>query len=215
MSEEPKTAYKVLTSGQMAELLADGCFAGAPIDLADGYIHLSTAAQLAKTVAKHFAGQTGLHIAAVDLGSNSFRLQLGRVDDDQIYPLDSLREPVRLAQEFHAGHFRHALIADDDMHVTLLQDRKRLGTGGGREDLVLESEECAQCIQDAFLVVEKEDLGSLAPRSTCSFHLARSSAHGGRCRAALTARGGIGRKRPLAVQFCHAEVFHGALRRYV
>jgi exopolyphosphatase/guanosine-5'-triphosphate,3'-diphosphate pyrophosphatase len=36
-------------------------------------------------------------IAAVDLGSNSFRLQVARVVDDQIYPLDSLREPVRLA----------------------------------------------------------------------------------------------------------------------
>ncbi|HJW04273.1 MAG TPA: exopolyphosphatase [Azospira sp.] len=36
-------------------------------------------------------------IAAVDLGSNSFRLQVGRVVDDQIYPLDSLKEPVRLA----------------------------------------------------------------------------------------------------------------------
>jgi exopolyphosphatase/guanosine-5'-triphosphate,3'-diphosphate pyrophosphatase len=36
-------------------------------------------------------------IAAVDLGSNSFRLQLGRVVEDQIYPLDSLRETVRLA----------------------------------------------------------------------------------------------------------------------
>jgi exopolyphosphatase/guanosine-5'-triphosphate,3'-diphosphate pyrophosphatase len=36
-------------------------------------------------------------IAAVDLGSNSFRLQVGRVVDRQIYPLDSLREPVRLA----------------------------------------------------------------------------------------------------------------------
>ena len=36
-------------------------------------------------------------IAAVDLGSNSFRLQVGRVVDDQVYPLDSLREPVRLA----------------------------------------------------------------------------------------------------------------------
>ena len=36
-------------------------------------------------------------IAAVDLGSNSFRLQVGRVIDDQIYPLDSLKEPVRLA----------------------------------------------------------------------------------------------------------------------
>jgi len=36
-------------------------------------------------------------LAAVDLGSNSFRLQVARVVQDQIYPLDSLREPVRLA----------------------------------------------------------------------------------------------------------------------
>ena len=36
-------------------------------------------------------------VAAVDLGSNSFRLQVGRVVDEQIYPLDSLKEPVRLA----------------------------------------------------------------------------------------------------------------------
>jgi exopolyphosphatase/guanosine-5'-triphosphate,3'-diphosphate pyrophosphatase len=36
-------------------------------------------------------------IAAVDLGSNSFRLQVGRVNDEQVYAVDSLREPVRLA----------------------------------------------------------------------------------------------------------------------
>ena len=36
-------------------------------------------------------------LAAVDLGSNSFRLQVARVVEDQFYPLDSLREPVRLA----------------------------------------------------------------------------------------------------------------------
>lgn len=36
-------------------------------------------------------------LAAVDLGSNSFRLQVARVEGDQIYLLDSLREPVRLA----------------------------------------------------------------------------------------------------------------------
>jgi exopolyphosphatase/guanosine-5'-triphosphate,3'-diphosphate pyrophosphatase len=36
-------------------------------------------------------------LAAVDLGSNSFRLQVARVVDDQVYPLDSLREPVRVA----------------------------------------------------------------------------------------------------------------------
>ena len=36
-------------------------------------------------------------VAAVDLGSNSFRLQVGRVVDNQIYTLDSLKETVRLA----------------------------------------------------------------------------------------------------------------------
>ncbi len=35
-------------------------------------------------------------IAAVDLGSNSFRLQVARVVEDQIYPLDSIKETVRL-----------------------------------------------------------------------------------------------------------------------
>lgn len=61
--------YKVLTATQMAALLAEGVFSGAPIDLADGYIHLSTADQLDETVAKHFAGQGDLHIAAVDLAA--------------------------------------------------------------------------------------------------------------------------------------------------
>jgi len=60
-------AYKVLTGEQMARLEADGVFEGAPVDLADGYIHLSTAEQLDETVAKHFAGLDDLHIAAVDL----------------------------------------------------------------------------------------------------------------------------------------------------
>jgi len=36
-------------------------------------------------------------IAAVDLGSNSFRLQVARVVDDQIYPLDALKDTVRFA----------------------------------------------------------------------------------------------------------------------
>ena len=36
-------------------------------------------------------------LAAVDLGSNSFRLQIARVENDQLYMLDGLREAVRLA----------------------------------------------------------------------------------------------------------------------
>ena len=67
MSDLPFVAYTVRTGPEMAVLEADGVFAGAPIDLADGYIHLSVAEQLTETVDKHFAGQTDLHVAAVDL----------------------------------------------------------------------------------------------------------------------------------------------------
>ena len=39
-------AYKVLAADQLAQLERDGCFAGAPVVLAGGYIRLSTAALL-------------------------------------------------------------------------------------------------------------------------------------------------------------------------
>ncbi len=65
----PATAFKVLTASQWAQLSADGVFHGAPVDLADGYIHLSAADQLQGTIDKHFAGQTGLVVAEVDLAA--------------------------------------------------------------------------------------------------------------------------------------------------
>ena len=68
MSERPAVAYKVLTADQMRALEADA-FEGAPIDLADGYIHLSTRDQLTETVDRHFAGQSDLWVAAVDLAA--------------------------------------------------------------------------------------------------------------------------------------------------
>ena len=63
---KPATAFKVLTAEQMAVLEA-GSFDGAPVDMADGYIHLSTFDQLTETVDKHFAGEDDLHVAEVDL----------------------------------------------------------------------------------------------------------------------------------------------------
>ena len=60
-------AYKIVTKEQLAQLLTAGKFVGAPVDIADGYIHLSTAGQVRDTLDKHFAGQTGLHILAVNL----------------------------------------------------------------------------------------------------------------------------------------------------
>ena len=79
------TAYKVLTGEEMA-VLETGIFAGAPIDLADGYIHLSTAQQLDETVDKHFAGQTDLHIAAVDLEAQGETLKWEPSRGGQLFP---------------------------------------------------------------------------------------------------------------------------------
>jgi uncharacterized protein (DUF952 family) len=61
------TAYKILSDAEMEALEHQGSFAGAPVDLADGYVHLSTADQLQGTLDKHFAGRADLWIAAVDL----------------------------------------------------------------------------------------------------------------------------------------------------
>ena len=80
------TAYKVLTASQMAALDHDGRFAGAPVDLADGYIHLSTAAQLTETVDKHFAGQEELHVAAVDLDAVADAVKWEPSRGGQLFP---------------------------------------------------------------------------------------------------------------------------------
>lgn len=58
--------YKICPRTMWDAALAAGTFAGAPVDLADGYIHFSTAGQARETAAKHFAGQTDLVLVAVD-----------------------------------------------------------------------------------------------------------------------------------------------------
>lgn len=63
----PATAFKILTAAQWVQFQTDGVFLGAPVDLADGYIHLSAADQVQGTLDKHFAGLSGLMIAEVDL----------------------------------------------------------------------------------------------------------------------------------------------------
>ena len=58
--------YKIEDQVIWNAAIAKGIYEGAPIDLADGFIHFSTATQARETAAKHFAGRTGLIIAAVD-----------------------------------------------------------------------------------------------------------------------------------------------------
>jgi beta-hydroxylase len=60
-------AYKILTKGQWAGWHAAGTFTGAPVDIADGFIHLSTAEQVTETHAKWFAGLSELMLVEIDL----------------------------------------------------------------------------------------------------------------------------------------------------
>jgi uncharacterized protein (DUF952 family) len=60
------TIYKISSAALWREAERAGAFTGAPIDVADGFIHFSTAAQVAETAARHFTGATDLVLVAVD-----------------------------------------------------------------------------------------------------------------------------------------------------
>lgn len=61
--------YKIFRRPEWEALNTDGETEGAPVDLADGFIHFSTAEQAAETAAKHFAGAEGLILAAIEADS--------------------------------------------------------------------------------------------------------------------------------------------------
>lgn len=58
--------YKILPAALWEKAQREGIFYGAPVDIADGYIHFSTAEQVAETATKHFSGQTDLVLLALD-----------------------------------------------------------------------------------------------------------------------------------------------------
>jgi uncharacterized protein (DUF952 family) len=58
--------YKICDARLWRAAEAAGTFAGAPVDHADGYIHFSTATQVAATAARHFAGRDNLVLVAVE-----------------------------------------------------------------------------------------------------------------------------------------------------
>jgi uncharacterized protein (DUF952 family) len=61
-----KTIYKICAAAAWQAAEHAGKFAGAPVDLTDGYIHFSAADQVVETTAKHFAEQRDLVLVAVD-----------------------------------------------------------------------------------------------------------------------------------------------------
>lgn len=58
--------YKLVPAALWRDAQALGRFGGAPVDLEDGFIHLSSAAQVRETAARHFAGVADLLLLAVD-----------------------------------------------------------------------------------------------------------------------------------------------------
>jgi len=60
-------AYKLLTEDQWKDWKECGVFTGAPVDVADGYIHLSTRDQARETAEKYFADTDPLMLVMIDL----------------------------------------------------------------------------------------------------------------------------------------------------
>lgn len=77
---------KLLRAAEWAQFQADGVFAGSADDVRDGYIHLSTPEQAPGTLAKWFAGETGVVALTMDadaLGAD-LRWEPGR--GGQLFP---------------------------------------------------------------------------------------------------------------------------------
>jgi len=60
-------AFKLVDRAEWELARLDGAYAGSDVDLEDGYIHMSSTAQLAETARRHYAGRGDLLLIEVDL----------------------------------------------------------------------------------------------------------------------------------------------------
>lgn len=108
------TIYKIFRADEWAQLREHGSTAGAPIDVADGYVHFSTAAQAQETADKHFAGVDNLFLLACDsdaLGADlKWEVSRGGADFPHLYRELRL-EDVVWAQPLPLVDGRHAFPA--------------------------------------------------------------------------------------------------------
>ena len=86
--------YKIFRRPEWDALRAAGQTRGAPVDLTDGYIHLSTAAQVAGTAAKHFAEESDLVLVAIDADALGPALRWEASRGGALFP--HLYRPLRL-----------------------------------------------------------------------------------------------------------------------
>ncbi len=78
--------YKIVTQAQWDEAKRAGVFKGAPVDLADGYIHFSTADQAGETAARHFAGADDLLLIAINAAALGDALVYEPSRGGQLFP---------------------------------------------------------------------------------------------------------------------------------
>jgi uncharacterized protein (DUF952 family) len=78
--------YKICPASAWREAERQGVYRGSADDISDGFIHFSTASQLAETARKHFAGQTGLFLIEVnaDALGEALRWEVSR--SDELFP---------------------------------------------------------------------------------------------------------------------------------
>lgn len=80
------TIYKICEREQWRAAEAAGQFRGSPVDERDGFVHFSTAAQLAETASKHFAKVTDLILVAVDDVALGAQLRWERSRGGDLFP---------------------------------------------------------------------------------------------------------------------------------
>ena len=78
--------FKIVPAEPWRDAVAAGVYRGAPVDLEDGYIHLSTAAQVAETAARHFEGQDDLLLVSVDTAALGDALRYERSRGGDLFP---------------------------------------------------------------------------------------------------------------------------------
>ncbi len=78
--------YKIATRAQWEEATECVTFRGAPVDLADGYIHFSTAEQVEETAARHFHGQKQLLLIAIEAEALGQALKWERSRGGALFP---------------------------------------------------------------------------------------------------------------------------------
>lgn len=89
------TIYKICPESLWRSAESQGEFRGSPDDHRDGFVHFSTAAQVAETAAKYFAGATGLILVAVDAAALGPLLKWERSRGGALFP--HLYAPLALA----------------------------------------------------------------------------------------------------------------------